>query len=340
MSLHHAHLRPPPLTKSRLTLRPPELCGKGCQFDWATGVCRVEDCLRQSQLGHVRRLAADGADACEAACLASPWCDAAVFFGPQFSTPSLRSTCHGRAAGGLVPFEPLADDGSVGFVRVCDSGCNLQARLDAYCAANCSGVARNLRALANTTRSAVAREDFEWVCVPEVGERTLALACVDDRGHMAPCWTRWAGAPSCGAPLRPTASRAARGRQRVAIAVVERGAPRPPPRPRRRPLPAAVRRAAADGARRRIRAATPPRAWTPRADGAAALDALAAAGYTNCSAQLDEAGAARRVHRPRARGAAALMGVEGADAFDAAAFVERVGRLRGNASAAACATAR
>ena len=118
-----------------------------------------------------------------------------------------------------MPFEPLADDGSVGFVRVCDSGCRLQARLDAYCAANCSGVARNLRALANTTRSVVAREDFEWVCVPEVGERTLALACVDDRGHMAPCWTRWAGAPSCGAPLRPTASRAARGRQRVAIAV-------------------------------------------------------------------------------------------------------------------------
>lgn len=317
----------------RLTLRPPALCGKGCQFDWATGVCRVEDCVRQSQLGHVRRLEATSADACEAACLQSPWCDAAVFFGPQFATPSLRSTCHGRTAGGLVPFEPLLDDGSVGFIRVCDSGCNLQARLDAYCAANCSGVARNLRALANTTRSAVAREDFEWVCVPEVGERTLALACVDDRGHMAPCWTRWAGAPSCGAPLRPTASRAARGRQRVAIAVssealhdLHRG------RADGRCLPpcaAPPPTAPAD----RIRAATPPRAWTPRADGAAALDALAAAGYTNCSAQLDEAGQ-RGACTDRARAAHRLSWAwEGSDAFDAAAFVERVSRLRGNASA-------
>ena len=140
------------------------------------------DCRRQ-------RLPASTFEECAATCLAQPFCEAATWFGGS------DAACVGRTAGSPSTFEPDADAKVA--IRTCNiPGCGLQARLDAKCRAfsqsaeaspecRSSTVARNRRILgAHDARL----EDFDWTCAPPANESLpMLLACVDDRGAMAPC---------------------------------------------------------------------------------------------------------------------------------------------------------
>ena len=159
---------------------------------------RPPDCRRQ-------RLPASSFEACAAACLAQPFCEAATWFSPDATMPDrakLRGVCVGRTAGNPSYFEP--DAAADVAIRSCAvPGCGLQAQLDARCLAAsqhanakpaCRGstVARNRRVLG---RHDARLEDYEWICAPPpsageaggAGNLSLLLACVDDRGSMAPC---------------------------------------------------------------------------------------------------------------------------------------------------------
>ena len=156
------------------------------------------DCRRQ-------RLPATSFEECASACLAQPFCEAATWFG-QEAAPTLREMCVGRTAGSPSEFA-VDTTASVAF-RTCEfEGCGLQARLDELCRAAsvgpkaspaCRGstVARNRRVLGGHD---ARLEDYHWVCAPPVEPphpenasaatptAAMLLACVDDRGAMAPC---------------------------------------------------------------------------------------------------------------------------------------------------------
>ena len=153
-----------------------------------------DECRRQ-------HLPAASYDECAAACLAQSHCEAATWFGPA-SPASVRGTCVGRTAGfpSYLDPDPTAD---VAY-RTCEvRGCGLQARLDAVCveasrspggSQHCrsSTVARNRRVLGGHDHR---QDDFDWVCAPDPATdpslrnaSQLLLACVDDRGSMAPCY--------------------------------------------------------------------------------------------------------------------------------------------------------
>ena len=177
----------------------------GCSMQLLRGyravpITTAVDCRRQ-------HLAASSFETCAAACLAQPFCEAATWFNPDVVQPdsrsNLRGICVGRTAGNPSDFIPdLAADVAIRFCEV--QGCGLQAQLDAYCLAasqklplgsKCKGssVARNRRVLG---RHDARLEDYEWVCAPPPeagsvlgggGNASMVLACVDDRGSMAPC---------------------------------------------------------------------------------------------------------------------------------------------------------
>lgn len=154
---------------------------------------------------------------CMRACLSQPFCEAATHVGParegrgggerrkgreeregrEGMEASGIGRCYVRAAGGSTRFSEQRKDSPslfTAFYRHCSiPSCSLQARLDAACRAlgdrkpACAGytLARNRRIF---HRLGAGHDDFEWVCVREgSGGERLALACVDDRGHMSPC---------------------------------------------------------------------------------------------------------------------------------------------------------
>ena len=133
----------------------------------------------------VQRLQADGYDACAAACLAQPFCDAFTFFGMNHSDSAARGICLARTAGTEQVLRQ--EEGATSGFRACyDPSCALQRRLDDHCAAigERSHVARNFRVLHRPV------DDYKFACSPAPdASAMLALACVDDRGHPLPCRT-------------------------------------------------------------------------------------------------------------------------------------------------------
>ena len=153
---------------------------------------RAPDCRRQ-------RLPAASFEECAMACLAQHFCEAATWFLPEFANPALRGVCVGRTAGQPADFE-VQPNAHVALRSCHVPGCGLQARLDHQClqasrhvdmSHECRGstVARNRRVMG---RHDARLEDYEWICAPisdeDTPNATLTLACVDDRGMMAPCW--------------------------------------------------------------------------------------------------------------------------------------------------------
>ena len=151
---------------------------------------RPPDC-RQMPLENVSSLAE-----CAAACLAQPFCEVATWFGGGFDVPAMRRACIGRTAGSSA-LDPVPRRDGHTAVRNCRiPGCGLQERRDAMCrdhSAQTAGCehntrARNRRIIAGFGRNDISLEDYDWTCVGEIPPNaTVKLACVDDRGAMAPC---------------------------------------------------------------------------------------------------------------------------------------------------------
>ena len=157
------------------------------------GFLAPPDCRRQ-------RLPATSFEECASACLAQPFCEAATWFGTDAAEEKFREVCMGRTGGSPATFEVDVEARSA--MRTCSmSGCGLQAQLNARClawsqaakappACRSSTVARNRRVLGGHD---ARTEDFDWTCAPAPSAENNAtalpmiMACVDDRGNMAPC---------------------------------------------------------------------------------------------------------------------------------------------------------